>query len=328
MPLIAFVIMVIRDLVRRGRRKLLVWVDRAPLAEFAVIFAVGVLAFGFVYYFLGFWSQGPVPSRRGHTQPTLWDCLYFSIVTVSTLGYGDLVPRGLSKAAVCFEVFFGLATMGIMLAKLTSGRTSYHVRTLFRGEKQRLFEAFSTAFDTVHKDFTALTPRIGTAFQETPQGADQRSLQTISATEFARIIDVFHDRSLAFRREISAEVEQGDFFSEAPTEAIKRTAGSIERSLFQLGQLILSFPIAARSTLLNDENRRKISELVDAYSALNETAIAHCKDDELSQKFSQIAERCSTIPKNYFSVPEAKGAQSQPDQVPPQTTTCEIRAGE
>jgi hypothetical protein len=38
------------------------------------------------------------------------DALYFSIVTITTTGFGDISPRSpLAKALVCTEILFGLA---------------------------------------------------------------------------------------------------------------------------------------------------------------------------------------------------------------------------
>lgn len=298
------------------RRTFAVWIDQTRLSSFGVIFVGGVLVFGLAYYLLTPFSQGLVSNGGGHAHITFGNAVYFSVVTVSTLGYGDIVPEGISKIIVCAEVFFGLTLMGIMLAKLTSGRLSYHVRRLFRSDTQKLLETFSSAFDFVQKGFADLSPRIGTAFQETPErpAGDQ---QITCATEFSRTLGELHIKSLAFCHDISYEVEQGDFFSDAPTEALQETANSIEQSLFLLGQLILSFPISARPILLSAENRRRISEILEQYRSLNNTVAPHCKNSGLGRKFEQIAERCRTIPVNYYSVPEVREGRGQPDQVLP-----------
>lgn len=48
------------------------------------------------------------------------DAMYFSVITESTLGYGDIHPRGWSRLLACLQVVLGLAVAGISVAKITS----------------------------------------------------------------------------------------------------------------------------------------------------------------------------------------------------------------
>jgi len=61
---------------------------------------------------------------RGVTTSTLVDALYFSIVTMTTVGYGDLVPQGVvAKLFTCAFVFVGFGLVGV----LVSGAANYLV---------------------------------------------------------------------------------------------------------------------------------------------------------------------------------------------------------
>jgi hypothetical protein len=48
----------------------------------------------------------------------LYNTQYYSIVTFTTLGYGDIAPLGFVKIFAAFEALFGLITMGFLLAGL------------------------------------------------------------------------------------------------------------------------------------------------------------------------------------------------------------------
>ncbi|MFH5803991.1 potassium channel family protein [Alienimonas sp. DA493] len=45
---------------------------------------------------------------------TFGDALYFSVVTFTTLGYGDLQPRGVLRFMACLETFVGYLVLGIL----------------------------------------------------------------------------------------------------------------------------------------------------------------------------------------------------------------------
>jgi hypothetical protein len=42
-------------------------------------------------------------------------CLYYSVVTFTTLGYGDFTPVGLSRAIAAFEAFSGSFTIALFV---------------------------------------------------------------------------------------------------------------------------------------------------------------------------------------------------------------------
>ena len=57
----------------------------------------------------------PDLKRDGHGPPTYWECVYFTLVTMSTVGYGDIVC--VSSIGRFFMVFFILGAL-VSLASL------------------------------------------------------------------------------------------------------------------------------------------------------------------------------------------------------------------
>lgn len=51
----------------------------------------------------------------GQRRPFL-ECVYFSVVTMTTTGYGDVLPKGVGRAIACVEIFSGLAILSVWLA--------------------------------------------------------------------------------------------------------------------------------------------------------------------------------------------------------------------
>lgn len=71
----------------------------------------------------------------GKRTSRLVDSLYFTVVTMTSVGYGDLVPNGvLPKLLACFFVFSGMALVGLLL----SGAADY----LVEKQESLLIKAF------------------------------------------------------------------------------------------------------------------------------------------------------------------------------------------
>ena len=68
--------------------------------------AVEIWIFAFAYYFMHHtegWGH-----LTGNSEGTLFDCVYYSFTTFSTLGYGDIVPAGEIRYLTGIEALTGL----------------------------------------------------------------------------------------------------------------------------------------------------------------------------------------------------------------------------
>ena len=84
-------------------------VDRIRMAMRSYV-SLG-LNFAAIYYFM------PVSGLFNKPPTNFFDAIYFSGVTLSTLGYGDILPmRALSKALAMYEVFSGILLVGVAIA--------------------------------------------------------------------------------------------------------------------------------------------------------------------------------------------------------------------
>ncbi|MBN3038541.1 MAG: hypothetical protein JW869_03900 [Candidatus Omnitrophica bacterium] len=66
-----------------------------------------------------FYSTGHLIKDGQLFQPSFWESLYFSVITFTTVGYGDFTPLGLNKLVATIEAFSGLLIIPIFVIGLS-----------------------------------------------------------------------------------------------------------------------------------------------------------------------------------------------------------------
>ena len=112
----------------RGRELKMPWARRLELWAFWLfagfgyrpLRVVGLAAVIIVLFGLAYWAGGGVVAP-GSTEPVgLWESMYFSGITFSTVGYGDFLPTPGMRALAMVEGFVGALTMGVFVAVLAN----------------------------------------------------------------------------------------------------------------------------------------------------------------------------------------------------------------
>ncbi len=120
----------------------------------ASFWAVAVVAFG-----VAEWLIDP------KTFHTVWLGMWWAIETVTTVGYGDIVPaQTVGKIIACFLMLGGLSLLSVITAAITSGFVSRaEARQRGSGDDpvlQRL-DQLATELRAVTAELQRLRPRIG-----------------------------------------------------------------------------------------------------------------------------------------------------------------------
>ena len=83
------------------------------------LMSVVVFASFLIFGFGSVYARSPGMIAAGGRQPTPFTPYYFSIVTYTTLGFGDVKPNNLAgEILVSIEVILGYVTLGLLLAVL------------------------------------------------------------------------------------------------------------------------------------------------------------------------------------------------------------------
>lgn len=100
-----------------------VWLYLREMGVFLVGFTVGYLALALLFagWFWSVWKVWPADSFNISADATFGDFFYFSIVTIATLGYGDITPKSApARALVLSEVVVGVGWITVVFAAVMS----------------------------------------------------------------------------------------------------------------------------------------------------------------------------------------------------------------
>ena len=271
-------------------------IEEVRLRCYLIAFLAVVLVCGWLYSLLTVYGHGVNASALSFLEG-----VFFSIVTVSSLGYGDIYPVGFSRVIAGAEVLFGLVLMGIMIAKVSSRRLSYHVQRLFASEAQQRLDSFTDRFARIQAVLARTARWLGDLYEQTPSPRPPSRDKAEVLTEFRRVIERLHTASIALREYFDLECRQHAYFKVAPDASVRRVGKSLEEVLYRLGQLIISLPAAARPEAIDGASRELMRRVLTNLDRVAEVVQDQCPDQESVTCFRDVRETCQKVRNSHFA---------------------------
>ncbi len=102
------------------RNKWNYYFDKFTFVDIFLLWLTAVMCFGFVYYFFADNSSYLYSSIFQKPVVKFMDHIYFSFITATTTGFGDITPVGNFKIVAIFQVILGLLLLAVVTSKLVS----------------------------------------------------------------------------------------------------------------------------------------------------------------------------------------------------------------
>lgn len=148
-----------------------------------------ILGYTIIYYFIP--NDIKLPDDN---ELTLIKSLYFSVVTITTLGYGDYLPQSnLAMLIVASEAFLGVVTIGLFLSSLWQTYANHIEEKQSIIIKQRLSEQNLKKILSFYSYIDVVIMNYKTSFAEvtTPLGQRGSKIQLNENFVFSDLIDIF-----------------------------------------------------------------------------------------------------------------------------------------
>lgn len=133
-------------------------IDKLTQQSYGVLFLIwfGVtFTFGFLYFLLLIYSpeNGPSPLDQGSTFLVKFlNCLYFSVITATSTGYGDIAPHGISRFLASVQSVTALVVFAVFVSKLVSYKQEFALSEVHKLTFEEMVHHIREGLYIVRKD--------------------------------------------------------------------------------------------------------------------------------------------------------------------------------
>jgi len=191
------------------------------------------------------------------------DALYFSVTTLTSLGYGDIRPEGAARLLAGAEVVLGLSFFGVIVAKISSVKQDYILRRMYYSDliDRRLAEYVDQLEE--YRKLYRITSNMLLAGEIDPELTTTFKSDDPESTLFYQVHALLHE----IRDMIVFETRNGGFFGDVSDALISRIYASVQSMMRQTLSLTDRDARSACEHVLCG-NERQVAELIDVSAEL------------------------------------------------------------
>ena len=291
-----------------------------------LVFFLTIVLFGLIYASLPA-HHGWEPQEASDFWSHTWEGLYFSVVTITSLGYGDLQPKGLSRFLAGIEVILGLTLIGLMIAKLTSERVSHFISSIYVSDTQRNLIEFASKFNIANESIHRNMTNLARLLQKPPSPPDKKdSPDTFASTSSTDEIDSakvslagsitnFSIHSNTYNEYLLQATDNGRYLqliSEVHittlTAALKNVLSVLNQSIVVLSPLL---EVGGAISSFVGVPKADLSKVASIHKRAAELISGNSDSGEVKQKCREMQDLCDSISVALRQAPE----QQAPDQI-------------
>ncbi len=210
-----------------------------------------------------FWLLSPHGHGTTYKNLTWYSAIYFSVITFSSLGYGDIAPIGFGKVIASFEVLSGLILVAGFVGKIASERQAALLRLVYTSEHQRRIVE-------LEKEIDDLDAQLETALNE----HNHEELYSLSRSIYRFVASI--NNYLHFQS------NHGDLASFGNNSALRR----LYQSLSQIQQTIYD---AIRTYGTQPRTISKLEQIMTRINGISTTMLTfHNNDEKINSLLNDI----------------------------------------
>ncbi|MBU0767060.1 potassium channel family protein [Patescibacteria group bacterium] len=243
----------------RKHHNLLFFVEITKLSYKALFILWASLAvfFAFAYFFMETYFPTHAPTQLTDLTPIyrFLNALYYSIITATSTGYGDITPQGFSKALASAQSISALFVFAVFVTKLVSQRQDLALQEVHKLTYEDIFHNTRSDLFVVRKDLDAVIEEAKTHNKLTEESWEILMITYQQCQSLISEIPEFYDGGNAFYT-IDSKREQ------LLLESVNRTLHRINKTL----------DVMSASGIDWAEHEPSMRELVELMNVIDRTA--------------------------------------------------------
>lgn len=211
------------------------------------------------------------------------DALYFSLVTISSLGYGDIRPVGAARLFAGAEVALGLAFFGLIVAKVSSVKQDYILRRLYYADLiDRKLIGYITQLEEYRKLYRITSTMLLDGDMD-PELTTTFCSDTGETTLFYQIHILLEE----IVELVKFEIHNGGFYSDVSDVSVSKIYASVQGMLRHTSRLLERDSDKTRKYVLCG-NEERILEVLDVAQEFARIGRRHSRNAEIIEQCDGI----------------------------------------
>ena len=134
--------------------------NRISFTHIFSLWTIALLSFGVIYYLLNMYNTVLVASPGTQASLSILDSIYFSFITATSTGYGDIIPLGIARILALVEVTMSLLLFGVLVSKIVSVKQEILLQEIYDISFEEKINRIRSALYLFRSDVSKLIERI------------------------------------------------------------------------------------------------------------------------------------------------------------------------